>query len=489
MARHASSQNMPFTVSCTACGSRFLLGDDLFRRKVSGNQVTVKCRNCEAEIALDARDLDTLPSHEAPRRAPVPPRPKDKMGLVPPKPTADEASSVWEANKTAAVITAAQPPSADDEPEFVDADEIPASSSDAPPLRTLAHGVTPGKPQRRKRPPDDFLVGLSAGTGGILGAPTIDVSNLVSARASDTEALVMKHEQSTQRIGTIPLFDMSAVMPAASPTPQLGSASSAPMEIDIDVASRPAKDTALRGKTRQRKYLVAPEGAPTTEKSRRGGGLVWLAVVAVAAGLVLIVGLRGHRSPQPVASEPLTVAGRAPAPSSAEPAAPIAEARALPEVASAAPTAKATLSTRSASPPTASRVHSATAPGAPEKTSTPTTLETQAEPSAPTTPAVAVHPAIEPAAPGTEFDRSAAVNALESAAAQASSCRKDGDPSGTAIVTISFAPSGRVTSATIQGPPFAGTPTGGCIANTLRHAQIPAFDGDRVTVTKTVAIE
>jgi hypothetical protein len=78
---------------------------------------------------------------------------------------------------------------------------------------------------------------------------------------------------------------------------------------------------------------------------------------------------------------------------------------------------------------------------------------------------------------------------LKSAAAQASSCRKDGDPSGTAVLTITFAESGRVTSATIQGPPFAGTATGGCIANTMRHASIPAFDGDRVTVTKTVVIE
>jgi hypothetical protein len=102
---------------------------------------------------------------------------------------------------------------------------------------------------------------------------------------------------------------------------------------------------------------------------------------------------------------------------------------------------------------------------------------------------VEIHNALPPAAPGTEFDRSAAVSALKSAAAQASSCRKDGDPSGTATLTITFAPSGRVTSATIQGPPFAGTATGGCIASTMRHAQIPSFDGDRVTVTKTVVIE
>jgi hypothetical protein len=94
-----------------------------------------------------------------------------------------------------------------------------------------------------------------------------------------------------------------------------------------------------------------------------------------------------------------------------------------------------------------------------------------------------------PAAPDTEFDRTAARNALASAASQASSCRKEGDPSGTANLTITFAPSGRVTSAQIQGPPFSGTPTGGCIASTMRRASVPAFSGDYVTVSKTIVVQ
>ncbi len=93
---------------------------------------------------------------------------------------------------------------------------------------------------------------------------------------------------------------------------------------------------------------------------------------------------------------------------------------------------------------------------------------------------------VEPSGP---FDKAAAVAALTAAAAQASSCKKEGDPSGSAVVTITFAASGRVTSANIAGPPFAGTATGGCIAAAMRRAHVPAFDGDRVTVSKTVAIE
>lgn len=86
------------------------------------------------------------------------------------------------------------------------------------------------------------------------------------------------------------------------------------------------------------------------------------------------------------------------------------------------------------------------------------------------------------------FDSAAAQSALTTAAAQASSCRQDGDPTGVARVVVTFAPSGRVTSATISGPPFAGTQTGSCIAKTMRGMTLPAFTGDHMTVSKTVVI-
>jgi hypothetical protein len=95
----------------------------------------------------------------------------------------------------------------------------------------------------------------------------------------------------------------------------------------------------------------------------------------------------------------------------------------------------------------------------------------------------------EPAEPAGPFDREAASVALGRAASEASSCRNDGDPSGMAAVTITYSPSGRVTTATVAGPPFSGTPTGGCIAATFRKAAIPPFSGELVTVKKTVTIQ
>jgi hypothetical protein len=55
-------------------------------------------------------------------------------------------------------------------------------------------------------------------------------------------------------------------------------------------------------------------------------------------------------------------------------------------------------------------------------------------------------------------------------------------------VQVTFAPSGRVTSATVMGPPFAGTAVGGCVAGAFRRAKVPAFSGNPVTVSKSFAI-
>ncbi len=94
-----------------------------------------------------------------------------------------------------------------------------------------------------------------------------------------------------------------------------------------------------------------------------------------------------------------------------------------------------------------------------------------------------------PTPAGAPFDRAAAASALTAASASASSCRRGADPSGTATVTVTFAPSGRVTSVNVAGPPFAGTATGGCIATTLRRATVPPFSGGHVTVSKRIVVQ
>ena len=79
-------------------------------------------------------------------------------------------------------------------------------------------------------------------------------------------------------------------------------------------------------------------------------------------------------------------------------------------------------------------------------------------------------------------------SALGAAAASARSCKKAGGPTGTGRVRVTFAPSGNVTSAQVQGAPFAGTSVGGCVARAFRSARVPAFGGGPVSVSKSFTI-
>ena len=87
-----------------------------------------------------------------------------------------------------------------------------------------------------------------------------------------------------------------------------------------------------------------------------------------------------------------------------------------------------------------------------------------------------------------EFSRDAARSALAGAAGAASGCKKKGGPTGRGRVTVTFAPSGRATQATV-GAPFAGTSVGSCAAAAFRSARVPPFDGGAVTVSKSFFIK
>jgi hypothetical protein len=86
------------------------------------------------------------------------------------------------------------------------------------------------------------------------------------------------------------------------------------------------------------------------------------------------------------------------------------------------------------------------------------------------------------------FDAEAARQSIAAAEARLSVCRGPSDPSGTATVIVRYAPSGRVTTATVESGPFVGTPAGGCIAATFRSSRVPPFAGDTVTVKRTVTL-
>jgi hypothetical protein len=84
------------------------------------------------------------------------------------------------------------------------------------------------------------------------------------------------------------------------------------------------------------------------------------------------------------------------------------------------------------------------------------------------------------------FNVGAAKSALAGSSASASGC-SDGNPAS-ARVSVTFARSGRVTSAVVDGS-LAGTSVGSCIARVMRVTTVPAYSGEIVTVISRVTLK
>jgi hypothetical protein len=91
------------------------------------------------------------------------------------------------------------------------------------------------------------------------------------------------------------------------------------------------------------------------------------------------------------------------------------------------------------------------------------------------------------AAPG--FNAKAAKLAIDRIVPRLKGCKQPGEPPGQATVTVTFAPTGRVSSAQVTTTRYAGTRTGSCITQRLREARVPEFTGAPVTVKRSVAVK
>jgi hypothetical protein len=251
---------------------------------------------------------------------------------------------------------------------------------------------------------------------------------------------------------------------------------------------------------------------PPQPPPKRTGVVVGLLAIAVAGVVIWRVtasepAVVAARPASPASTVTAGVAAAAASPPSAVPEAAAAtqdvaaSASSAPAAAPVSPVAPAVherprdVEAARAEPPPAPPALAPVAPPAPAPVAVP--VPAAAAPADPVEPKVARHDPPPPAAPtgprpkaapGTPFDDGAARTALASGVAASHACRQPDDPTGVARITVTFASSGRVTSARVSGPPFQGTPTGSCIATAFRGVHVPPFEGDPVSVTSTVTI-
>ncbi len=318
-----------------------------------------------------------------------------------------------------------------------------------------------------------------------------DLQQLMSGRPSS--------KTSTKGLGDADLFELAGDLfsDASSPKiapPDLGSlgraASDAPNSARLlaPVALGSAPDRASASASSLRPADV--QGAASPSRARALAPWIALPVVALCVAAVMVLLGRGNdpkaELPTPTASVRAGDPNVGTTPSPSLPPATSPDGPPSNGEASASPTASSkSLNDAPQGPATAWKPPSnATSPStqvttAGASTSAPPTATTSTPPAPPAPTATAA------ASSGNEFNASAAKAALRAAAGSAAGC--PADKPGVANVSITFAPSGRVTSSQVSGA-FAGTTTGGCIASAMRGATVPPFEGGPVSVVWKVTL-
>lgn len=506
-------------VSCQACGAKYTIADD----KVRGRKVKIRCKSCGAPIVVDAQS-------EAPPAAAAAPGPA--AGVPSDAPAAKGDS--WSVNLSdtdqrtmttdeivagfrSGVVTSDAFVWKDGMADWVAVLECAELSGllSAPEAAPADPSLTPFGPTVVTAPVAAATKGLPAArvAGGrarggvdlfdaVEGSPEEDVAT--SAPAFPGMAGTQPYDDGKMtgaRNENSVLFSLDALKGGLTAEPAKKPAATARRSADAvsdPLAASPASmlggsATPLFSLSADQALLTAP--APpdpppprAVESGERGRGpnkLVVYGGASAAAIALLGVGLLLGQTGKDEAKEKEAAAAAALASAKAE----AKEAEAKREKAEAEKKeAEAKKEKEEAEKKEASASASPSASAADKKTAVAPGGKTP--PSSGTTTATKEPKKEEPAAAGTApFSVSAAQVALTQAATNAAGCKKPDGPTGSGKVQVTFATSGRVTSATVAGPPFAGTPVGGCVAGMFRRAKVPPFAGSTVTVSKSFSIK
>jgi hypothetical protein len=456
---------LAYAVTCKSCGARFSVANELVQKRI-GTELALRCKRCHEPI----RFTPSHPPEALPEPTHVMARPRPPLKKQTPEPTASPA---------------APPPSAVPKP---------APRGPLPPARNAPRSLVALDPGLLPKPKAS---GHKAPKPSSVEAPEHDLFEPPPPSGPRTVDLsdAAESEPPTKRFSSAPpLFDLAHKETEKSDSSHdidfllglqgsRGTAAALQSPTFEALTKKPESEPPIPIEVEEPAATGAPAAAlpkpePVSEKPRRRGVAAIVALSALGiSGVVLAATVL--KPSDGAEMKPANTPAAAP---SAETAAPAHAVEPSPEPAE--PASAAPLPLPSANVPRSTispKPHG-------EKPAAEVGTHNEAPPTPTPTPRREPTPSVrEPV--GAAFDRDAAVSALATQATQASQCRKEGDPSGTTTVVVTFSPSGRVTSANVNGPPFAGTPTGGCIAAAFRRAHIPAFDGDRVTVSKTLTIK
>jgi predicted Zn finger-like uncharacterized protein len=510
-------------VSCQSCGAKYTIADD----KVQGRRVKVRCKSCRTPIVVDGNQPGTDGGTE--------PAGTTDIDMVVTE--TDPAPDAWEVNLSdteqrrmtsdeirdgwrAGVVTSDAFVWKDGfedwkpvlevaelkallEPEAVPAQVQPpaaassfAAGTPTAPLTMPKSASFPAAPSAKTTAAKPVPAAVRTSSGR--GSATAD---LFSSLAADDPAGGKDDDKATgARNENSVLFSLDALKAGFTPA---GKEAPAPKRVEkksgLDDLMNIGGNSPLF--LDNQALLTAPAAAPESPKKvakeaapaaamsrpaaatatpRAGSKKKLIVIAAAAAAALLVIGLLvaggGKKDDPAVAANQDTAAVAEPVTKPAPEAARAEPAPTPTPEAKGPEPAKEEVKAAEAAPPAETAPKPEPAAAAPKLAAgTPSKTPDKA----------ADKPAAAAAGP---FDTGAAKAALGGAAGGVGRCKKPGGPTGSGKVQVTFAPSGRVTSATVAGAPFAGTPVGGCVASVFRGARVPPFSGSAVTVSKSFSI-
>jgi predicted Zn finger-like uncharacterized protein len=516
-------------VTCQSCQAKYTIADE----KVRGKIAKIRCKKCGTTIIVDGADGQPTvasSSTEPPLSAPPGQSVEEPWSIVVAEGDERQVPFTQLAELYAAgTINHATLAWKQGMPDWQPMSEIPGLRSLTEPPRSMrapngdasAAGSVefqaPASIAPRTRPGEGVAARrvARAGAADLFGGGNDDVTTSVSASAAGARPIDDKPTGARNENSV--LFSLSALTGGAAPTAasgfgHAGEANPSSARADLSSLVRSAEKPAVSGKNKlddimnlgggglYSPALMAPSlTAPSVEYSatgeaasssgkRKNKGLLMLGVggIVILGGAVAAFSAMSspHESPTGAASgAAVTNVGPSPvAPPETAPVAPPPEPSAPPSE----PIAAATTLTPG---------QAATKPEPEKRVAAPRAerVEKVDKPDRPAAPAPAPAPerqaAPAPAAASTaDFDRAAALSALSTAATASQACNRPDGPTGAGRISVTFASNGSATTAAVEGPPFAGTPVGGCVAARFRSSHVPPFAGSPVTVHKSFNI-
>jgi predicted Zn finger-like uncharacterized protein len=505
-------------VTCQACGAKYTIADD----KVRGRRVKIRCKSCGAPIVVDAQS-------EAPPAADAAMAPSADAAAAPTAATAatakgepwsvnlsdtdqrtmttDEVIAGWKSGVVTsdafvwkegmgdwvaileceelrsllpATEEAPDPTATPFGPTIVTAPATAAASKGLPAARVAGGRARGGVDlfDAVEGGGEEEVATSAPAFPGMAGTQPYDDGKLTGARNENSVLFSLDALKggltAEPRKAPPPAKSVVSDPLAASPASVLGGGASPLFSLSADQALLTAP--------------APPEPPPRSAEAldgRPGRGpnkLVVYGGAGAAAVALLGVGLLLGRSGK---DETPTDAGKEQATSASSAASAKKEEKKEEETKTEETKAEAKSSASPSPSASASAKKIATGPGPTgrKETATPSGTETTTTPKEPKKEEAATAVGTAP------FSVSAAQVALTQAATNSAGCKKPDGPTGSGKVQVTFATSGRVTTANVQGPPFAGTPVGGCVAGMFRRAKVPPFVGNPVTVSKSFAIK